>query len=128
MQPSASRETTRPLRPRRANFMQWFPGGGRKTRPRPVEGWRRAENTPRRCLRLEERPLLELAERGAQLLGRVHDDRAAPRHRLLERLARDEQEAHALVAGLDDDLVARVEQHERAVPRLDRREEAERSR
>jgi sugar fermentation stimulation protein A len=47
----------------------------------------------------------------------VHDDRAVPGDRLLERPARDQQEAHALVAGLHDDLVAAIEQHERAVAR-----------
>ena len=51
------------------------------------------------------------------MLLRVHHDRAVPRHRLLERLARDQEEPHAVVAGLHRDLVAAVEEHERAVVR-----------
>ena len=37
---------------------------------------------------------------------RVHHDRPVPGDRLLDRLARDQQEADALVAGLHDDFVA----------------------
>src|SRR5262249_7308130 len=44
-----------------------------------------------------------------------HHDRAVPRDRLLDRLAGDQQKADALLAGLDGDLVAAVEQHKRAV-------------
>src|SRR5664280_997344 len=70
---------------------------------------------------LEERPLLQLVERLAELLLRVHHDRAVPRHRLLQRLARHQQEPDPLLAGLHRDLVAAVEQHQRAVLRLRRR-------
>src|ERR1051325_8742077 len=41
----------------------------------------------------------QLVLREPQLLRRVHDDRAIPRHRFLERLARHQQEANPLVAG-----------------------------
>ena len=49
---------------------------------------------------------------------RVHHDRSIPGDRLLDRLSRDEQEPDALVAGLHDDFVAAVEQHERSVAGL----------
>ena len=48
----------------------------------------------------------------------VHHDGAIPRDRLLERLAGDQQEANAFGAGLDYDLVAAVEEHERMVFRV----------
>src|SRR6185312_4892828 len=51
----------------------------------------------------------------AQLGLRVHDDRAVPGDRFLDRLARYQQEADAFFAGLHRDLVAGIEQHERAV-------------
>jgi hypothetical protein len=41
-----------------------------------------------------------------QLFAGVHHDRPVPGHRLLERLARHQQEADALFAGLHGDLVA----------------------
>src|SRR5215472_6429972 len=41
-------------------------------------------------LLLQKRALIQLAERVAQLLLRVHHNRAVPRHRLFERLARDQ--------------------------------------
>ena len=53
-----------------------------------------------------------------QLGLRVHHDRAVPCDRLLDRLAGHEQEADAFVAGLHRDLVAAVEQHERAIAGL----------
>src|SRR5262245_22498529 len=63
----------------------------------------------------DERPIAQLGDRLLQLGLGVHHDRAIPSNRLLDRLARDQQEPDALVAGLDRDLVAAVEQHERAV-------------
>src|SRR5262245_4726892 len=63
----------------------------------------------------DERPIAQLSDRLLQLGLGVHDDRAIPRNRLLDWLARDQQEPDALVAGLDRDLVSAVEQHERAV-------------
>src|SRR6185312_13574913 len=53
----------------------------------------------------------------AQFGLRVHHNRAVPCDRLLDRLAGHEQEADALVARLHGDLVAAVEQHQRAVAR-----------
>jgi len=41
---------------------------------------------------LQEGPLLELRVRLTKLLLSIHHDRAVPRHRLLERLSRDQQE------------------------------------
>ena len=70
----------------------------------------------------DEGAILQLAHGLAQFGLGVHDDGAIPRHRLLERLARDEQEADALRAGLHHDLVAAVKEHERMVFRVvDRR-------
>src|SRR5512134_3908980 len=51
---------------------------------------------------LDEGAVLELTERLAQFRLRVHHDWPVPRHRLLDRLARHEQEPDALVSGLDD--------------------------
>ena len=45
-----------------------------------------------------------------QLVARVHDDGSVPGDRLLERAARDEQEADALLPGLHDHLVTAPEQ------------------
>src|SRR5262245_24582404 len=63
----------------------------------------------------DESPIAQLGDRLLQLGLGVHHDRAIPRNRLLDRLARDQQEPDALVAGLHRDLVPAVEQHERAV-------------
>ena len=67
---------------------------------------------------LDERAGAQLADRLAQLLLGVHDDRSVPGDRLLERLAGHQQEADAFVARLHHDLVAAVEQHERPVAGL----------
>src|SRR5688572_12870988 len=48
----------------------------------------------------------------AQLFGRVHHDRSLPRHRLLERLSRHEQEPDPRRSRLHRDLVAAIEQNE----------------
>src|SRR5439155_192570 len=48
----------------------------------------------------------------------VHHDRPLPGHRLRDRPARNEQEPDPGVAGLNGDLVARVEEHERAIAGL----------
>jgi len=58
---------------------------------------------------LEERPFLQLLIGLLQLFLRVHDNGAVPGDWLLERLARDEQEADPFVAGLHHDFVAAVE-------------------
>src|SRR5215475_4799318 len=69
----------------------------------------------RRSALADERPVAQFGNRLLQLGLGVHHDRAIPRNRLLDRLARDQQEPDALLAGLDRDLVSAVEQHERAV-------------
>ena len=51
----------------------------------------------------------------AQLLLRIHHDRAVPCNRFLNRLARNQQESDTLVARLHHDLVAAVEEHQRVV-------------
>src|SRR5260370_5379811 len=71
--------------------------------------------------RLQERPLLELLERLPELLLGVHDDGAVPCHGLLERLPRNQEEPDPVIPSLHRDLVALVEEHERAVVRLLRR-------
>src|SRR5581483_7242196 len=63
----------------------------------------------------EKRALLQFFEGLAQFLLRVHYDRSIPGNRLLEGLARNQQEAHAVFAGLDLHFVAAVEQYERAI-------------
>src|SRR5262249_48816154 len=66
---------------------------------------------------LDERAVSKLSHRLLQLLARVHHDRSVPRDRLFYRLSGDKQEANPLVARLDDYLIPRVEQDERAVRR-----------
>src|SRR5690242_5275884 len=48
---------------------------------------------------LREGAVAQVVERALQFLRRVHDDRAIPGHRLLDRLAGHEQEADSLIAG-----------------------------
>src|SRR5439155_27121663 len=64
---------------------------------------------------LDESTVLELGVRAPQLVLRVHDDGAVPRHRLLDRLPRHEQEPDTGVACLDRHRLPTVEQHERPV-------------
>src|SRR5207237_105315 len=64
---------------------------------------------------LDERAVAQLGVGAPQLRLGIHDDGSLPRHRLRDRPAGDEQEADALFARLYGDLVARIEQHERAV-------------
>ena len=53
------------------------------------------------CLTLlDEGPLAQFAHRLLQFRLRVHDDRSVPGDRLFDRLARDEQEEDARIAGL----------------------------
>src|SRR5579864_8864064 len=70
---------------------------------------------------LEKGSLLQFGERLLQLLLSVHHDRPIPRDRLFQRFSGDEQEPYAVVPGLHRDLVAAVEQDERAIVRLHRR-------
>ena len=60
-------------------------------------------------------PSAQLADGLLQLGLRVHDDGPVPGDRLLDRLARNQQEADALLAGLNRDLIAAVEQHQRPI-------------
>src|SRR3989441_7101189 len=50
-------------------------------------------------------------------LFRSHHNRPPPGDRLRDRATGNEQEAYPGVAGLDRDLVARVEQHKRSIAR-----------
>ena len=61
-----------------------------------------------RRVRLQERALAKLVERLSELVGRVHHDRAAPGHGLLQWLPRNQQEAHPLLPRLHRDFVAAV--------------------
>src|ERR1700722_6180267 len=65
-----------------------------------------------------ERAIGPLGQGLAGVLLRVHHDGPVPCNRLLERLARDEQEANAFGAGLDDNLIAAVEKDERMILRV----------
>ena len=71
-----------------------------------------------RRLMLQERPLLEFPERLAKLFLRVHHNRAVPRHRLLKRFSRDQQEPDSVVPGVYRNLVTAIKEYERAVVRL----------
>src|SRR5438093_6357355 len=64
---------------------------------------------------LQECPALQLIKRLAQFRLRVHDDGAVPGDRFLERLSGHEQEPDAVCAGVHHDVVATVEEDERAV-------------
>src|SRR6476646_1827375 len=70
---------------------------------------------------LQKRALLQLLERIAQLLLRVHHDWAVPRHRLLQRLAGNQQKADAVLTGLHGDFVAAVKEDKRAIISVRRR-------
>ena len=69
----------------------------------------------KRVLLFQERAFLQLQVRFLELLLRVHDDGAVPGHGLFQRFSGDEEETDAFVAGLHHDLVALIEEHERAV-------------
>ena len=66
----------------------------------------------------DKRTAAQLGERLLQFGLRVHHDRAVPGDRLLDRLARHEEEANAFVAGLHRHFVAAVEDDERPVAGL----------
>src|SRR5712692_3220350 len=71
-----------------------------------------------RSARLEKRAVAQLVVGGAQLLFGVHHDRSIPSDGLLDRPPRDEEKPDSCFSGLHRDLIAAVEQHERAIPRL----------
>ena len=64
---------------------------------------------------LDERSVAQVAQRLTDFGLGVHDDRPVPGDRFAQRPAGDQQEAHALFACLDDDLVAGVEHHQRTI-------------
>src|SRR5580658_9895619 len=78
----------------------------------------RARRFARALLMPDEFARLQFVHRLLQLGLRVHHDRPVPRHRLLERLAADKQEANPLRPGLHHDLVAAIEENERVVLRV----------
>src|SRR5262249_50219056 len=63
----------------------------------------------------DKRAVAQYSDRLFELAARIHHDRSMPGHRLLDRLAGDQQEAEAAFAGLNLDLVAAIEQYQRAV-------------
>src|SRR5215472_13551298 len=69
-------------------------------------------------LLLQEGSLLQFPERFAQLLLRIHHDRAVPCDRLLERLTRHQKKSNAVVARLHRDLVTTIEKYERTIVSL----------
>src|SRR5207237_10939543 len=64
---------------------------------------------------LDERAVAQLGVGAPQLRLGIHDDGPLPRHRLRDRPAGDEQKPDTLLTRLHGDLVARIEQHERAI-------------
>src|SRR5262249_4647765 len=64
---------------------------------------------------LDKCPAAQFGNSLLQLRLGVHYDRPVPGHRLLDRLARHQQETDALFASLHGDLVAYIKQDERAV-------------
>ena len=63
----------------------------------------------------QERPFPQFAESLSQLLLRVHHDGPVPGHRLLKRLAGNQQEANTFLAGLNGDFVAAVKKDQRSI-------------
>src|SRR4029079_11178525 len=63
-------------------------------------------------IRLDERTRLELLVGDSKLFLRVHHDRAVPRDRLVDRLARHQQKSHRLVSGGHGDKITVGEPHE----------------
>jgi hypothetical protein len=61
---------------------------------------------------LDEVAGLQFRHRLSKFLLRIHNDGSVPGDRLFDRLTRDQQEPDALIAGLNDDLVSAVEQHQ----------------
>ena len=78
-------------------------------------GERRSRMTAFESSALDERSVAQLGNGLLKLSLRIHNDRPVPCDRLLDRLAGDQQESDAVLAGLHGDLVAAVEQHKRAV-------------
>src|SRR5450755_3785975 len=64
---------------------------------------------------LQEFSALQFVEGLAQLLLRVHHNRAVPGYWLFQWLSGDEQEANPLISRLHRDLIAAIEEHERAI-------------
>src|SRR5215475_1137572 len=89
--------------------------GGEADCPERRPADRMKELLPRFCF--QKRPALQVLERLPELLLRVHYDWAVPGHGLLDRLSRNQEEPDSLVPGVDRDLVAAVEEYERAVVR-----------
>ena len=63
----------------------------------------------------QKRSFLQFFKCVAEFVLGVHHDRAVPGDRFLQGLAGDRGEANAVVAGVDGDFVAAVEQNQRAV-------------
>src|SRR5258708_33041045 len=80
------------------------------TPPSPRE--ERGEGAGARSALLDEGPVAQLGDRRLQLRLRVHHDWTIPGDRLLDRLAGNQQEADAVLAGQHRDLGAAVEQDE----------------
>src|SRR5205809_1001178 len=88
--------------------------------PRPLRisrrencSWTAVRTKPLRCRSmLDERAVLELFDRLLDLPAAVHHDRTPPRNRLVERLARHQEEPRRRVAGLHPDRIAILEDDE----------------
>src|SRR5262249_10552699 len=66
----------------------------------------------------DERPLPEVGDGLFEFGLRVHHDRPVPGDRLADWFAREEEETDALLAGLSGDLIATIEDDERAIASL----------
>src|SRR5207253_8420135 len=88
--------------------------------PRPLRisrrencSWTAVRTKPlRRRSMLDERAVLELFDRLLDLPAAVHHNRTPPRNRLVERLARHQEEPRRRVAGLHPDRIAILEDDE----------------
>jgi len=65
----------------------------------------------------DEGPVVQIAHRLLQFGAGVHHDRPVPSHRLFNRRARDQEEAHTFRPGLNRHLIAGAKADERAVAR-----------
>ena len=70
---------------------------------------------------LQKCPLLQFVIRLLQLRLSIHDDRPIPRHRLLQRLSRNQQKPNAILPRLNLNPISASKQHQRPIIRFRRR-------
>ena len=87
-----------------------LPGGGLQNEAQG-EILRFAQND-RLCSSPKKRSFAQFLESLAELLLRIHHDGSVPSHRLLERLAGDQQKSDSLIAGLNDHFIPAIKKNQ----------------